>query len=190
MSANPLLTLPAITLDSAAPKAREVLEKAQKQVGFIPNMYAYMANFPGLLETYLFGYDQFRKASGFTPVEQEVIFLTISRENGCHYCVAAHSVIADNFSHVPPEVTNAIRDGSDIPIGRLKALSTFTRSLVASRGQPQQQDIEAFLAAGFLEQHVLEILLAISVKTISNYANHLFNTPVDDMFKGREWHPV
>lgn len=190
MSAHPLLTLPAITLDSAAPKAREVLDNAQKQVGFIPNMYAYMANFPGLLETYLFGYDRFRKASGFTPVEQEVIFLTISRENGCHYCVAAHSMIADNFSHVPVDVTNAIRDDREIPDARLKALNTFTRSLVASRGQPQRQYLEAFVASGFSEHHVLEILLAISVKTISNYANHLFDTPVDDMFKGREWLPA
>ncbi|MFQ5467989.1 MAG: carboxymuconolactone decarboxylase family protein, partial [Kiloniellaceae bacterium] len=82
------LTLAPRTLDDADPEARGVLEKAKAQVGFIPNMYAGMANSPGLLETYLDGYGRFRNNSGFTPVEQEVVFLTISRANGCDYCVA------------------------------------------------------------------------------------------------------
>lgn len=190
MSAHPQLTLPPVTLDNATPKAREVLENARKQVGFIPNMYANMAHSPGLLETYLFGYNQFRKSDSFTAAEQEVILLTISRKNGCHYCVAAHSFMADNFSGVPVDVTNAIRDGREIPDARLRALSIFTKNLVVTRGQPNQQELETFIAAGFSEQQVLEILLAVSVKTISNYTNHLFNTPIDEMFKGREWHPA
>lgn len=188
MSTLNQLTLPAITLENATPKAQVVLENAKQQVGFIPNMYAYMVNSPELLEIYLFGYDLFRKSPNFSPVEQEVIFLTISHENACHYCVAAHSVIADSFSHVPVDVTNAIRDGHEIPDARLRVLSQFTRSMVASRGHPTRQDLDAFIAAGYYESHVLEVLLAISIKTISNYANHLFNTPVDELFKSREWH--
>ena len=61
------------------------------------------------LETYLDGYNRFRKHSGFTAAEQEVVFLTLSRGNGCDYCMAAHSVIADQMSRVPAPVTEAIR---------------------------------------------------------------------------------
>jgi AhpD family alkylhydroperoxidase len=61
-------------------------------------MYAVMANSPGLLETYATGYAAFREASGFTPAEQEVVLLTVSHENGCEYCVAAHSFLADQVS--------------------------------------------------------------------------------------------
>ncbi len=181
------LTLSPKTLQNADPKIRAVLQKAKAQAGFIPNMYAGMANSPGLLETYIDGYDRFRKDSGFTPAEQEVVFLTVSRGNGCDYCMAAHSMIADQMSKVPPAVTDAIRRGRAIPDSRLAALSTFTDVLLATRGLSSKADVQAFLAAGYEERHVLEIILAIAVKTLSNYSNHLFHTPLDEMFAGREW---
>ena len=188
MSAPFVLNLQQQSIEAGSPKVKTVLEKALKQVGFIPNMYGYMANVPGMLDTYLFGYDQFRTESGFSSVEQEVVFLTVSRANGCHYCVAAHSFIADKMSKVPDEVTNAIRNGQVIPDAKLQVLSKFTLVMLDTKGRPDQDDVAVFLAAGYSEQHVLDILLAISVKTLSNYANHLFNTPLDDMFKSREWH--
>ncbi len=187
MSTKFQMSLPPHTLISESPRIRGALEQAQQQVGFIPNMYARMVNSPGLLETYLTGYDRFRKESGFTPAEQEVVFLTISRENGCHYCVAAHSVLADKFSHVPAAVTDAIRDGTSIPEPKLRALSEFTRVLMAKRGRPDRADVDAFLAAGYTERHILEIILAVAVKTLSNWSNHVFNTPVDELFAAREW---
>lgn len=187
MSAKFRMGLPSHTLNSESPRIRGVLTKAQKQVGFIPNMYAVMANSPGLLETYLTGYELFRKESGLTPAEQEVVLLTISRENGCHYCVAAHSVLADNVSGVPTEVTDAIRDGAPVPDPKLRALSEFTRTLLAKRGRPDRADVDAFLAAGYTERHILEIILAVAVKTLSNWSNHVFDTPVDEMFAAREW---
>lgn len=190
MSAKFQMSLPPHTLTSESPRIRGVLEKAHKQVGFIPNMYAMMANSPGLLETYLTGYDRFRKESGFTAAEQEVVFLTISRENGCHYCVAAHSFIADKFSGVAAAVTDAIRDGTPIPNPKLRALSEFTRILMAKRGRPDRADVGALLAAGYEERHILEIILAIAVKTLSNWSNHVFQTPLDEMFAAREWSPA
>jgi uncharacterized peroxidase-related enzyme len=185
-----VLNLTQQSIEGGSPRVTEVLDKALKQVGFIPNMYGYMANLPGLLDTYLFGYNQFRANSSFNSVEQEVVFLTISRANACHYCVAAHSFMADAKSKVPVEVTDAIRNGTSIQDTKLRALSEFTLTILNTRGRPEHSDIVAFLAAGYTEQNVLDILLAISVKSLSNYANHLFNTPLDDIFKSREWNPV
>jgi AhpD family alkylhydroperoxidase len=150
-------------------------------------MYAGMANLPGVLETYLDGYGRFRNDSGFNSVEQEVVFLTISRNNGCGYCMAAHSMLADMKSGVPAEVTDAIRENRAIPDPKLAALSTFTDVMVTKRGLPSKADVSAFLDAGYEEKHILGIILAISVKTLSNYSNHLFHTPVDEMFAGRKW---
>lgn len=187
MSSEYQLSLLPKTIDDAEPHAQSALDTARKQLGFIPNMYAVMANSPGLLESYLHSYALFRTESGFSPVEQEVVFLTISRENGCHYCMAAHSFVADVMSKVPPAVTDAIRDGKPIPDAKLAALSAFTITLVKTRGQPSRRDVEHFLASGYSERSILEIILAIAVKTLSNYANHLFHTPVDPVFAGREW---
>jgi uncharacterized peroxidase-related enzyme len=187
MNSEYKLDLSPKSLQDADLEARAVLEKAKAQVGFIPNMYAGMANSPGLLETYIDGYDRFRRNSGFTPAEQEVVFLTISRGNGCDYCMAAHSVIADQMSKVPPPLTEAIRGGQTIPEPKLAALSTFTDTLLSTRGLPSKADVHDFLNAGYEERHVLEIILAIAVKTLSNYSNHLFHTPLDKMFASREW---
>ena len=187
MSAQFTLTLPAKTIENADPRAKAVLVKTREKMGMIPNMYAYMANSPAMLQTYAQGYSLFREESGFTPAEQEVVFLTISRENECHYCMAAHSFVADKLSKVPPEVTDAIRDDGEIKDPKLAALRTFTRTMVVSWGRPRQDDVTSFLQAGYSEAHILDIILAISVKTISNYSNHIFNTPVDAAFAARTW---
>lgn len=180
-------TLEKVTLDNANEAQKPLLENSQKQMGMIPNMYSNMVNSPGLMETYAVGYDRFRKNSGFTPVEQEVVFVTISIANDCEYCAAAHSFLADQVSKVPVEVTDAIRDGKEIPDAKLKALSQFTRVMFDKRGNPSTQEVAAFLEAGYQEKQILEIILALAVKTLSNYANHIFGTEVDDMFKGRTW---
>ena len=181
-----LTTLGLLAASAAPDGSREILEAAQTQTGMVPNMYAEMAHSPGLLGTYRFGYDQFRRSSGFNPAEQEVIFLAISRFNGCTYCVSVHSAIADR-NKVPTEVTDAIRAGEPIGDAKLQALNHFTTNMVASRGRPAEEELEAFLAAGYVERQVLEIILAIAVKTISNYSNHLFDTPLDEAFAHRAW---
>jgi hypothetical protein len=76
-----------------------------------------------------------------TPAEQETVLLTISRVNGLHLLRRAHSALAD-MNQVPTEVTDAIRDGKPLPDARLDALSTFTASLVESRGLPTTAEVE------------------------------------------------
>lgn len=179
--------LEAVDVAAANERQKPILEGVIKGMGAVPNMYANMVTSPGLLETYLHGYDVFRKESGFTPVEQEVVFLTISYLNACDYCMAAHSVIADKMSKVPEDVTNAIRDGRKIEDDKLEALSAFTKELFTTRGRPSAAAAQQFLDAGYTERQVLEIILALAVKTLSNYSNHVFGTEVDAMFSSRAW---
>ncbi len=182
MSNRYLNSLTALNLETATGAQKEILETAQKQVGFIPNMYANMANVPGVLSTYLHGYGLFRKDSGFTPTEQEVVFLAVSQTNGCKYCTAAHSMIADKMSGVPADVLQAIRTSQPIADARLAALFALTQDMVKHLGQPSAEKVKAFLDAGYTESHVLNIVLAVSVKVLSNYTNHAFATEVDERF--------
>ena len=119
-----------------------------------------------------------------------MVFLTISYDNGCHYCMAAHSMIADKASGVPEAVTEAIRAGKPIADEKLAALAGFTRRMVNTGGKPANADVRAFLNAGYSERHILEIILAIAVKTLSNYSNHVFHTPVDEVFAAYKWSPA
>lgn len=180
-------TLPPKGLDSSDPKAVALLSAAKQNMGMIPNMYANMANLPAMLESYSTGYKLFRQESGFTPAEQEVVLLTVSVENGCNYCVGAHSFLADKQSGVPTEVTDAIRDGGEVKDTKLGALHRFTSAMVTKRGWPSQDDVDEFLASGYTEKHILSIILAISVKIISNYSNHIFQTELDAPFRSRAW---
>ncbi|MBA5604201.1 carboxymuconolactone decarboxylase family protein [Duganella sp. FT3S] len=179
---NIIHTIPPVDHASAEGAQKEVLDKALSQVGFIPNMYANMANAPGLLDTYLLGYGLFRKESGLTSAEQEVVFLSISQFNGCHYCTAAHSMLADKMSGVPADVLQAIRARQHIPDTKLAALAAMAVEMVAKHGQPRPEIVQDFLNAGYQERDLLYIVLAAAVKVLSNYSNQAFGTEVDDKF--------
>jgi uncharacterized peroxidase-related enzyme len=181
------MSLPPISIEAASDSVKGTLEQQQANFGFLPNMYQTMANSPAMLKTYLFGYEQFRTDSDFTPCEQEVVFMVLSRENGCEYCMGAHSFIADNMSGVPAHVTDAIRARSTIDDPKLQTLATFTKVLFDTRGVPTRADVEGFIGAGYTEKNILEIILAMSVKTLSNYSNHICQPELDDVFSGRAW---
>ena len=179
-----ITSLRPVNPNDAQPEQKAVLDHAQKQVGFIPNMYANMANVPAVLDTYLHGYDRFRRTSGFAPAEQEVVFLAISQVNGCKYCTAAHSMIADKKSGVPAEVLKAIREQAPIPDAKLAALYAVTQSITRQLGKPDPQAVRSFLAAGYQESHLMNIILAISVKVLSNYTNMATGSQLDERFAG------
>lgn len=174
-------------IENAPEISNKILENTKMGLGMIPNMFSTMANNPALLDAYSYSYKTFRENAGFTSQEQEIIFLLIAFENECEYCMAAHSFVADMMSKVPTEVTDAIRNNSEIEDAKYKALSMFSKVMTAKRGNPSQEEIDAFLNAGYTENHILGVITAIGVKTMSNYFNHVFNTPVDNAFKGRTW---
>lgn len=173
------------TVDTAPAAARGTLVGVQKAFGFVPNLLAVMAEAPALLTAYRSLSDLFDQTS-FSPSERQVILLAASYENNCAYCVAAHSVIA-GMQKVPAEVIHAIRDGKPIADAKLETLRRFTAAVVASRGWPEGPDMDAFQAAGYSRAQVLEVVLGVGMKTLSNYANHIAETPLDQAFAPSAW---
>ena len=88
---------------------------------------------------------------------------------------------------MPAELTSAIREGRPVTDPRLGPLIVFTTVFLEGRGRPTAEQAAAFLGAGYTEIQILAVLLAIGVKTLSNYANHLFHTSVDSAFAGHQW---
>ena len=182
MTHTALFDITPVTPETATPEVAEILNATKAKLGFIPNMYGYMGALPGVLTGYIASYNSFRADAGFTPAEQETVFLSISRVNGCTYCTAAHSMIADKMSGVPADSLAALRAGTALPDARLNALATFARIMTEKRGLPDPAEVDSFLAAGFTAQHALGIIQAIACKTYSNYVNHLAGTEVDAAF--------
>lgn len=175
------------THGSAPTDSKPLLAGVEKAFGFVPNISAVLAESPATLKAYM-TVSRILDESSLTPEECQVAILAINHYNACHYCVAAHSVIAE-MAGVDSDVVDAIRDGARIPDARLQALRVFTTQILEKRGWVDHDDIEAYLTAGFTMAQVLEVILAVALKTISNYANHIADTPVDEAFKARAWTP-
>lgn len=85
------------------------------------------------------------------------------------------------------EREHAIRSGEPIADRRLETLRRTTRELVRSRGWISRDDVEAFLAVGFTQAQLLDVIVGIAQKTISNYTNHVAGTPLDRPFARFAW---
>ncbi|CAE6886442.1 Carboxymuconolactone decarboxylase family protein [Pseudomonas marincola] len=171
---------------NTAPEAsKPLLENSQKAFGMVPGLHAVMAESPGLLEGYQVLHNLFLNSS-FTAEEQTVVWQSINVEHNCHYCVPAHTGIAKAMK-VSDEISNALRDETPLPTPKLEALRDFTLAMVRQRGELQTSQIEDFYAAGFSQQNVLEVILALSQKVMSNYTNHVAQTPIDAAFKSFAW---
>jgi len=165
-----------------APEAsKPLLANSLKAFGMIPNLHATMAESPPLLEAYQTLHTLFQQTS-FNAEELTVVWQTINVEHACHYCVPAHTGIA-HMMKVDNAIIEALRDGSTLPAEKLQALHTTTLALVRNRGQISLDEKAAFFNAGYGQRHLLEIVLGISQKVMSNYVNHLAQTPVDEAFK-------
>jgi len=70
-----------------------------------------------------------------------------------------------------------------------RLLSTFTKVIVKTRGQPNETDITDFLGAGYVKEQILEIVFFVAFKTLTNYTNHIADTPVDKEFQNETWQP-
>lgn len=165
--------------------SRPLLEKSIQAFGMIPNLHAVMAESPQVLEAYQ-QLHQLVLDSSFDNEEKTVVWQTINVENGCHYCVPAHSGIARSMK-VSEEIDNALRDQKPLPNAKLEALRDFTLAVMRKRGQPGEDELKAFFDAGYSNRQAMEVILVLSQKTMSNYINHIFKTPVDDAFKDFAW---
>ncbi|MEX2353923.1 MAG: carboxymuconolactone decarboxylase family protein [Gammaproteobacteria bacterium] len=173
------------TKETAPAESVESLTAAETAFGFIPNLLGILAESPAALNTYL-STNQIFEQSAFSPVERQVVILSVSRVNECAYCVAAHSVIADN-AQVPADVVDAIRKGQVIADDKLEVLRSFTTRVVEKRGWVSEEEVNDFLSAGYTRAQVLDVIVAVSLKTLSNYVNHIAGTPLDEAFASREW---
>ncbi|MBB5185819.1 MULTISPECIES: carboxymuconolactone decarboxylase family protein [Zhongshania] len=172
-------------INSAPAEAKPLLEGSLKAFGMIPGLHAVMAEAPGLLEGYQVLHRLFVNSS-LNADEKTVVWQTINVEHACHYCVPAHTGIAKSMK-VSDEISNALRDETPLPSAKLEALRDFTLAVVRQRGALEEKQVQDFYSAGFTQQNVLEVILGLSQKIMSNYTNHLAQTPVDKAFTQFSW---
>lgn len=173
------------TSETAPEGSKEVLTQLQNQNGMIHNLYAVMAEAPEVLKTYIH-LGQIINQTSFNIIEKNIIWLTINYTNECHYCMAIHTLVA-NMQKVPENIVKALRENRQINDPKLETLRQFTVLMVEKRGWASDEELSNFISVGYTKKQVLELILMISQKTISNYINHIANTPLDEVSKPFEW---
>lgn len=172
--------------DESAPEgSRAILDGVKAAWGFAPNLHTVLAESPAALEAYTTLWGVFEKTS-FSPVERNVVYLAIIYENECEYCMAGHTGLS-KMAGVKDAHIAAIRENRPIDDPKLEALRVFAAKVTRDRGVVAEADVAAFKAAGFTNQSILDVLVGAATKLISNYANHLADTPNDGFMAGNEW---
>lgn len=173
------------TLSTVATEGLELLEQVQGKYGFVPNLIGNMVHAPATAKAYLALGDLMGDTS-FDLTEQQVILLAVSRYNECEYCVGAHSAISA-MQKVPGNVVESIRNDHPIADQKLEALRAFTTTVVDQRGVLSEEQTKSFLAAGYSNAQILDVILGVAMKTISNYTNHIAQTKLDPAFADFAW---
>ncbi len=176
------------TVGSAPAASTATLEAVQKKYGFLPNLLGELAAAPAALKAYMTLGDLLGQTS-LSPVAQQVVLVSASIANGCSYCVAAHTA-GIKMAGLPDDQVEALRSGRPLADPKLEALRSFTIHLVERRGWVDEADVQKLLEAGYAREQVFEILLGVAMKTLSNYANHLADTPLDKQFQPLAWKPA
>lgn len=169
------------TPESSTGRRKAALERAQEAFGIIPNLLGLLAESPPVLEAYM---DITAKLSQttLTPEEQQIMFLVVSRENSCSYCIAAHTGGAKG-AKVSDEVIEAVRNKKPVKDPRLAALVRFTEQVLSERGHVAPEELDAFINAGYTKANVLDVLLAVAAKVITTYADPIVDAEIDESFR-------
>lgn len=163
------------TRNEVSENNQAIFDNLQKGLGFVPNLYAYYAKNETALGDYL---TLQNRKSTLRAKEKEVINLITSQINECRYCQAAHTVLGQMNGFTDEQVIE-LRKGAASFDSKLDALVKFTASTVENRGRASEDAKKSFFEAGYTESNLIDVVILIGDKTISNYIHNLTEFPVD-----------
>lgn len=168
-----LFTVP--TREEVSARNQTIFDSLTKHLGSVPNLYATFAYSDSALSDYL--NLQTRKSS-LSAKEKELITLVVSQVNECEYCLAAHTILAQKQGFTL-EQTIEIRHGRASFDGKLNALAQFVHSVAEQRGKVNESEKAMLLDAGYTRENMVDIVMVIGDKIITNYLHNVTEIPVD-----------
>lgn len=170
-----MTTLNVLKREEVSETNQVIFDNLQKNVGFVPNLYATFAH----SETALGDYLAFQnRKSTLKAKEREVINLVVSEVNNCHYCQSAHTAIGKMNGFTDEQILK-IRSGNVSFDPKLDALAKFVKNITENNSHPSPEATEAFFAAGYTKANMVDTIIVIGDKVVSNYLNGVAGTPID-----------
>lgn len=157
-------------------KAKELLDGVQATLGMTPNLMRTLANSPAVLEAYL-GFNAALGRGKLNAKLREQIALAVAEENGCEYCLSAHTAIGKKVG-LPEDGLLASRQWTS-PDPKVDAALKFAHAIVARRGQVTDDDVNRVRQAGYGDAEIAEIIANVALNIFTNYFNLVAGTSVD-----------
>lgn len=164
-----------LSREEVSEQNQQIFDQLEKGVGFVPNLYAAYAYSPTALGDYL--QLQNRKSS-LKAKEREVINLVVSQVNDCRYCQSAHTAIG-KMNGFDDEQILKIRAAEVDFDPKLQALANFVKDIVVNRSKPSPEVVEAVFEAGYTQENLVDTIVVIGDKIISNFIHGLTQVPID-----------
>lgn len=161
--------------EEVSPANQALFDKLKSSLGKVPNLYATFAHSEHALGSYLALQDA---RSSITGKARETVNLVVSQVNECEYCLAAHTLIGKKLGFSDAQILE-LRSGRARFDAKLDALARLTRDIVLSRGHPNEGLVEAFFAEGWTKENLIDTIVAIGDKTVTNYLHGTTQVPVD-----------
>lgn len=161
--------------DQVSPANQALFDTLTKGLGMVPNLYATLA----LSEHALGNYLAFQNArSSITGKAREVVNLVVSQVNSCQYCLAAHSVIGGMVGFTAEQILEIRRGGASFDT-KLDALAKLVKNIATERGHADPARVQAFFDAGWTQENLVDVIVVIGDKTVTNYLHATTQVPVD-----------
>jgi len=168
-------TINVLSYEEASASNRAIFDQLKKALSFVPNLYATFAHSETALGTYL---TLQNAKSSLSAKEREVVNLVVSQANHCQYCLAAHTALGKMVGFSSEQILE-IRSARISFDSRLQALAKFTLAVVENRGHETHNETEAFLTAGWTKGNLVDVMMVIGDKIISNYLHAVTQIPID-----------
>lgn len=141
----------------------------------VPNLYAYFGKNETALADYLALQNRKSTLSG---KEREIINLVVSQVNECEYCLAAHTGLGKMNGFSDQQILD-IRSGQAEFDEKYDALAKFAKEVTITRGHPDSDITDRLIDAGYTEAGIIDIMIVIGDKTISNYLYGITQFAID-----------
>lgn len=168
-------------------RQKKYLAVCDEKIGFVPNVlkaYAWhstkFAAFTAMYNDLMMG------DSGLTKLEREMIAVTVSSANHCHYCLVAHGAAVRQLSGDPALGEQLVSNYRTAPLdARQRAMLDFSWKLTKQPEAVDEADREALRTAGWSDRDIWDIA---SVAAFFNMSNRV--SAATDMRPNDEYHAL
>jgi AhpD family alkylhydroperoxidase len=161
--------------DQVSPANQAHFDTLKNGLGMVPNLYATLA----LSEHALGNYLAFQSAkSSIQGKAREVVNLVVSQVNSCQYCLSAHTVIGGMVGFTAEQILEIRRGGASFD-AKLDALAKLVRNIATERGHADPALVQTFFDAGWTQENLVDVVVVIGDKTVTNYLHGTTQVPVD-----------